>query len=212
MGFSGCSRNKFMSALTNLLVLDLNKIAYLQIGIQLLPFELLVYPLQHSLTVLILGIIWRKSLNVKYPHHLLLTDLRLEDGLHLYLVSGALGRDGPAPGVGPQLVGLLGLHLHWDRVPCHTTVRHKLEYGVSRNVSNIQPLSSFKQLATFKLQLNTFKVRARREIEITDRDSPYVSCLVQTLLPTRSGPPPSLLWWGARVQECSTLNGVHWMS
>ena len=51
-----------MSALTNLLVLDLNKIAYLQIGIQLLPFELLVYPLQHSLTVLILGIIWRKPL------------------------------------------------------------------------------------------------------------------------------------------------------
>ena len=41
---------------------------------------------------------------------LIWTNLCFEDSLHLYLVSGALGWEGPAPGVGTQLVGLLTLY------------------------------------------------------------------------------------------------------
>ena len=85
------------------------------------------------------------SVDIYYLYiYTLIQNLGLVDGLHLDLVAGALGRDGPAPGICPQLtkiqnikifyisfkniympqkifhlVGLLGLHLDWDCVPEH---------------------------------------------------------------------------------------------
>ena len=49
------------------------------------------------------------------------TDLGLVDGLHLDLVAGALGRDGPAPGVRPQLSKMKKniLHLVLEIFTCH---------------------------------------------------------------------------------------------
>ena len=45
------------------------------------------------------------------------TDLCFKDCPHDYLVSGALGREGPAPGVGAQLVRLLALNSNRLLVP-----------------------------------------------------------------------------------------------
>ena len=47
----------------------------------------------------------------------LIQNLGLVDGLHLDLVAGALGRDGPAPGVRAELVWLLALNFDRHRVP-----------------------------------------------------------------------------------------------
>jgi hypothetical protein len=50
------------------------------------------------------------------------TDLCFENCFHDDLVSGALGGQGPAPGVGAELVGLLALDPHGLLVPVQTTV------------------------------------------------------------------------------------------